>query len=145
MIIAAPILVLAMLSGDVPLLQEPAKVPKDSVQLIVTGCLKGRVLTAVKAPEVEEGELDVPVHRFQISGKKPLLKQVRRHNLEEVEVTGLVRKLDLKEPGLRVPGGRIVIGPGQASDPHRLPTRPADRVILIEALEFRPLGRECRD
>lgn len=145
MMIAAPILVLAVLAGDAPLSQEPAKVPKDSVQLIVTGCLKGRVLTAVEAPEVGEGELDVPVHRFQISGKKPLLKQVRLHDREEVEVTGLVRKLDLKEPGLRVPGGRIVIAPGQASDPHRLPTRPADRVILIEVLEFRPLGRECRD
>jgi hypothetical protein len=145
MLIAAPMFVLAVLSGSLPAPQEPVKVPKDALQLIVTGCLKGRILTASRAPEVDGGELDVPVHRFQMSGKKPLLAEVKRHDGEEIEVTGLVRKLDLKEPGLRVPGGRILITPGQANDPGRPPTRPAERIIVIEVREFRAAGLKCRD
>ena len=39
-------------------------------------------------------------------------------------------------------GGRVLITPGQAHEPQRLPTRPADRVILLEVLEFRALGRQ---
>lgn len=133
------------LGATVHVSQDSGKIPRDSVQLVVNGCLKGRVLTTTEPPEASGGELAVPVHRFQISGKKSLLAELKRHDREVVEVTGLVRKLDLKEPGLRVPGGRILITPGQSGDPHRLPTRPAERIIVIEVREFRPLDRDCED
>jgi hypothetical protein len=139
-----PVVAVAVLSVVVAAAQDGPKTPKDSVQLSASGCLKGRVLTISDTPEVVDGgELDVPVHRFQLSGKKPLMAEVKRHDRERVDVTGFVRKLDLKEPGLRVPGGRILISPGQGQDSHRAPSRPIDRVILLELVEFRPSGVRC--
>jgi hypothetical protein len=124
--------------------QQASKVPKDSVELVVTGCLKGRFLTTTRTPrDVDGDELDVPVDRFQVSGKKPILNEVKKHDREEVEIVGLVRKSDLREPGIRVPGGRVIISPGRGGDRHNPPTPPAQRVALLQATAVRPLDKPC--
>ncbi len=120
------------------------KVPKDSVELVVTGCLKGRFLTTTRTPKVVGGEeLEARVDRFQVSGKKPILTEVKRHDREEVEIVGLVRKADLKEPGIRVPGGRVIISPGRGGDRYRPPAAPAPRAVLLQASSVRPLDKSC--
>jgi hypothetical protein len=136
-------LAVAVLSAGVTA-HQASKVPKESVELIVTGCLKGRLLTTTRTPRVVDGdELDVPVDRFQVSGKKPLLNEVKKHDREEVEIVGLVRKADLREPGIRVPGGRVIISPGRGGDRYNPPTPPARRVVLLQASSVRPLDRPC--
>ncbi len=134
----------AVLSAGVTA-QQASKVPKDSVELSVTGCLDGRFLTPTRTPTVVDGdELDVPVDRFQVSGKKPLLNEVKKHDREEVEIVGLVRKNDLREPGIRVPGGRVIVSPGRGGDRYSPPTGPARRVVLLQASSVRPLDRPCQ-
>ena len=120
------------------------RIPKDSVELLVTGCLKGRILTTTRSPRLVDGdELDVPVDRFQISGKKPLLDEVKEHDRREVEIRGRVRNSDLKEPGIRVPGGRLIISPGRGQDRHAPPAGPSQRVVLVEASAVRRLDGSC--
>ena len=126
--------------------QEKPKVPKGTIELSVVGCLKGRILSTTRAPEVVEGDdIDVPVDRFQVAGKKALLDEVKTYERrrEQVEVVGLVRKSDLKEPGIPVPGGRIVISPGRGGDRYGPPPAPAQRVVLLEATSIKPLDRPC--
>lgn len=136
-------LAFAVLSAGLTAHQE-SKVPKDTVDLIVTGCLKGRFLSTTRTPrEVDGDELDVPVDRFQVSGKKPILDEVKKHDREEVEIVGLVRKSDLREPGIRVPGGRVIISPGRRGDRYGPPAPSAQRVALLQATSVRPLDKPC--
>lgn len=123
--------------------QEKTKVPKDSIELVVVGCLKDRFLTTTRAPRMAEGdELDVSPDRFQISGKKAILDEVKKHDRAEVEIVGLVRKADLKEPGIPVAGGRVVVTPGRPGDRYS-PIPPADRVVLLQASSVKPLEGAC--
>jgi hypothetical protein len=137
-------LTVAVLSAGLMANQE-RKVPKDSIELVVTGCLKGRFLTTTRTPRIVDGdELEARVDRFQISGKKPILNEVKEHDRGEVEIVGFVRKRDLKEPGIAVPGGRIVISPGRGGDRYGPPpTGPAQRVVLLEATSVRALDGAC--
>jgi hypothetical protein len=59
-----------------------------------------------------------------------------------VEIVGQVRKSDLREPGIRVPGGRVIISPGRGGD-RNPPTPPAQRVALLQATSVRPLDKPC--
>lgn len=124
--------------------QEERKIPKGSLELIVVGCLKDRILTTTRTPRVVDGEdPDVAVDEFQVAGKKPVLDEVKKHDRHEVEVVGLVRKSDLREPGIQVPGGRVVISPGRGGDGYGPPMAPARRVVLLQASSVRPLGKRC--
>jgi hypothetical protein len=138
-------LTVAALSAGLMASQEDRKIPKDSIEVVVTGCLKGRFLTTTRTPRVVDGDdLEADVDRFQISGKKPVLDDVKRHDHGEVEIVGFVRKRDLKEPGIRVPGGRVVLSPGRGGDRYPPPpTSPPQRVVLIEATSVRALDGKC--
>ncbi len=131
--------------------QDAPKVPKDSIQLSVTGCLKGRLLTTTRTPRVvpteeedDPEELDVPVDRFQVAGKKPILDAVKKYDRKQVTIVGLVRKMDLKEPGIRVPGGRVVISPGRGGDRYGRTPAPGARVILLQASSVEPVDAPCQ-
>ena len=91
---------------------ERPKVPKDSIELNVTGCLSGRVLAVsdVRRPDTESGPL-VRAKSFRLAGKKEVMELVKREDRHLVEVTGLVRKSALIEPGVRI-GRRITVGGG---------------------------------
>jgi hypothetical protein len=98
------------------------KIPKDSVEVATRGCLKGRMFTAVPAPEgegVRHGP-DIAGRHFRLSGPKDVMKSVKEYNGHLVEVVGLIRKSALSDPGIgmKVGGTRVVIGaPG--TDPDR--------------------------
>ena len=121
--------------------QEEPKPPKDSVQLVATGCLDKKVL---EASRIEPADLEVPVHTFSLSGKKDVMAEVKSHNKQRVAVTGWVRKIDLTEPGIKIGGSRIVIAPAHSSDPMRpqLPDQ-TRRIITMEALKVQPAAGTC--
>ena len=86
--------------------------PDDSIELTVIGCLKGRVLTTVakRQADVESGPF-VGERRFRLAGKKDLMKEVKEHDGHLVDVTGIVKKSALIEPGIKV-GKSVTIGGG---------------------------------
>jgi hypothetical protein len=109
--------------------QEPAKpaapdpaaekpVPSDSVRLTVVGCLRGRVLVSAKAAEADATSGIPPGIRFNLTGPKALMKDVKAYDRQLVQVTGLVLKGALQRQGSGLPldgKGRIVLGPSPMS------------------------------
>jgi hypothetical protein len=140
-------LALAFLLAAAPLhaqQEERPKVPKDSLLVTITGCLKGRVL---KAADVrQEDTTSGPVIRnraFRLAGKKDVMKIVKEDDGQRVEVTGLIRKSALMEPGIKFKGGRVVVGGGtMASGTSNLPD-PAENVPVLDAWTVQSLGGSC--
>lgn len=124
--------------------EERPKVPKDSILVTVTGCLKGRV---IKASDVrKEDTTSGPVIRntaFRLAGKKDVMQIVKDEDGRRVEVIGLIRKSALMEPGVKFKGGRVVVGGGtMASGTSNLPN-PADNVLVLDAWSVQALGGSC--
>lgn len=105
-------LLLALLSSPQENQQEHPKVPKDSIMLVVTGCLKGRVLAVsdVRQTDTQSGPI-VRSKSFRVAGKKDIMKEVKEHDGHLVDVTGIVKKSALIEPGIKV-GKSVTIGGG---------------------------------
>jgi hypothetical protein len=124
--------------------EERPKVPKDSLLVTVTGCLKGRVLKAadVRQEDVTSGVV-VRNHSFRLAGKKDVMKIVKEDDGQRVEVSGLIRKSALMEPGVKFKGGRVVVGGGtMASGSNNLPS-PADNVLVLDTWSVQALGGSC--
>lgn len=92
--------------------QEKPKVPKDSIELVVTGCLKGRVLAVsdVRQTDTQSGPI-VKSRSFRVAGKKDVMNDVKENDGHLVDVTGIVKKSSLVEPGVRV-GKNVTLGGG---------------------------------
>jgi hypothetical protein len=124
--------------------EEHPKVPKDSIYVTVTGCLKGRVLRAadVRQDDTTSGVV-VRNHSFRLAGKKDVMKMVKEDDGQRVEVTGLIRKSALMEPGVKFKGGRVVVGGGtMASGTNNLPN-PADNALVLDTWTVQALGGSC--
>ena len=129
-----------------PLLQQEGqrpKVPKDSVLVNVTGCVKGRVIRAedVRQPDTTSG-VTIRNHSFRLAGKKNVMELVKEVNGQRAEITGLIKKSALIEPGMRIKGGRIVIGGGSPTSASSMPS-PADNVVVLDAVTVQSLGGSC--
>jgi hypothetical protein len=124
--------------------EERPKVPKDSLLVTVTGCLKGRVLKAadVRQEDTTSGPV-VRSHAFRLAGKKDVMKTVKEDDGQRVEVTGLIRKSALMEPGVKFKGGRVVVGGGtMASGSGNLPD-PSENVLVLDTWTVQSLGGSC--
>jgi hypothetical protein len=125
--------------------QERPRVPKDSVELVVTGCLKGRVLAVsdVRQQDTQRGPI-VRARSFRLAGKKDVMKDVKDHDGHLVDVTGLVRKSALIEPGVKV-GKGIVIGGGQpvAGGAGTRPAPPVESVPVLDVESVRQRASSC--
>ena len=124
--------------------EERPKVPKDSVELVVSGCLKGRVLAVsdVRQEDVQAGVV-VRARSFRLAGKKDIMKDVKSHDGHLVDVTGLVRKSALIEPGVKV-GKGIRIGGGQpvAGSGSRSPV-PSEYIPVLDVETVRLRASSC--
>jgi hypothetical protein len=98
--------------------QEKPRVPEDSVELTVIGCLKGRVLKTIerRQEDVESGPY-VGERTFRLAGKKDVMKTVQQYDRRLVEVVGLVRRADLDDKGITAGGITISGGPPVAGRP----------------------------
>ncbi len=119
------------------------KVPKDSVEVTVQGCLKGRVLQVsdVRRTDTQSGP-PVRQRSLRLAGKKDVMKGVKEHDGHFVELIGLIKKADLVEPGVRFKGGRVVIGGGSGS-PGAIPS-PVENVAVLDVSSLTTVGGDCR-
>jgi hypothetical protein len=103
---------LALMASPQENKQEKPRVPKDSIELVVTGCLKGRVLAVsdVRQEDTQSGPI-VKARSFRVAGKKDIMKDIKEHDGHLVDVTGIVKKSSLVEPGMKV-GKGVTIGGG---------------------------------
>jgi len=123
--------------------QEKPKVPKDSVELTVVGCLKGRVLTTVppREGEVQRGPA-VGKRTFRLNGKKDLIDEVKKNDRRLVEVVGLVRRADLDDKGVKIGGVAISGGAPVAGGGGHLPTG-AENVAVMDVSSVRQRAASC--
>jgi hypothetical protein len=117
--LASLIVALALVPGQ-ETSQEKPKVPKDSVELTVIGCLKGRVLKTVeqRQADVESGPY-VGSRSFHLLSKKPVTDELKKQQNHLVEVTGIVKRSSLDDKGMKagpvaINGGAPVAGTGPA-------------------------------
>ena len=137
---------LACLVVAVPLAaaqEDRPKVPKDSLRVTVTGCLKGRVIRAedVKQPDTTSG-IVVRNHAFRLAGKKDVMAAVKEEDGHRVEITGVIKKSALIEPGIKFKGGRVMIGGGTRSGSSSMPD-PAENVVVLDAQTVEAVGGTC--
>jgi hypothetical protein len=144
MVVNTALAFLVAASASVLQQEERPKVPKDSLLVTVTGCLKGRVLRAsdVRQEDTTSGPI-VRGHSFRVAGKKDVMKIVKEDDGQRVEVTGLIRKSALMEPGVKFKGGRVVVGGGtMASGTSSLPD-PSENVLVLDEWSVQALGGSC--
>ena len=138
---------LACLVAAVPLAaaqEERPKVPKDSLLVTVTGCLKGRVIRAedVKQPDTTSG-IVVRNHAFRLAGKKDVMSAVKEEDGHRVEITGVIKKSALIEPGIKFKGGRVMIGGGTRGGGASSLPDPAENVVVLDAQTVQAVGGTC--
>lgn len=136
-------LVLAAPQDRIEPAQDKPRVPKDSIELTVIGCLKGRALTTVENRQVDvESGPYVGARTFRVAGKKAVMDEVKRHDGHLVEVVGIVKRSDLDEQGVKV--GRVTIGPGAPASGTRTIPSPADNVAVMDVESVRLRAESCR-
>jgi hypothetical protein len=120
------------------------KVPKDSVFLMVSGCLKGRVLAVsdVRQEDTQVGPI-VKARSFRLAGKKDVMNDVKENDGHLVDVTGLVKKSSLVEPGIKVGKGVTISGgPPVAGTPGRAPA-PSEYIPVLDVDSVRSRATSC--
>ena len=101
--------------------QDKPRVPEDSIELTVLGCLNGRVLNTVvrRDVDVERGP-NVGERTFRLNGKREVMDEVKKRNRQLVEVIGIVKRSSLDDKGVKsgrvsISGGSPVTGSGNLS------------------------------
>lgn len=138
----ALLLTVALAIGVGSSLDQEKPVPKDSERIFIPGCAHNRVFTVGRRREDQPGRSDIsPGTRMLMNGPKKLLNEIKANQADEIELTGLIRKSDLKQPGIRI-GDTVRIGPASP-----LGNRPGRDVyanqVMIDVEGWRPLGGSC--
>jgi hypothetical protein len=122
--------------------QEKPRVPKDSIELTVIGCLKGRILTTIdeRQTDVESGPY-VGKRRFRLAGKRGIMAEVERHDGHLVEVLGIVRRSSLDDKGVNA--GRVTIAGGPPASGRNSVPSGTDNVPVMDASAVRLRSTSC--
>jgi len=115
------VLIVALASASVEP-QEKPRIPDDSIELTVTGCLKGRVLTTIppREADVQRGPA-VGERTFRLNGKRDVMDEVKLRNRQLVDVVGIVKRSALDDKGVK--SGRVAISGGSpVAGSGRIPT-----------------------
>jgi hypothetical protein len=144
--ILAPVVLAAVVAPLAAQQEERPKVPKDSVQVTVLGCVKGKVLTAadVRQTDVSSGPL-VRQRAFRLAGKKDVMNEVKANDKQRVEITGLIKKSALAERGVKFKGGRVVVGGGTMGSGGGTMhgPDPAENVVVMDVQTVTAIGGSC--
>ncbi len=145
-LLAAVIAVLpfVVLAQEPPSEKQP---PADSSRVSIPGCSRGRVFIVGETPEHEPMRSDVqPGRRFRLNGPRTVLADIKKQEGTMIEVTGLVRKSDLRGPkGIPIPGGRVTIGGAVPRAPMGggMTTSPMVSQAVLDIESWRPLAGPC--
>jgi hypothetical protein len=122
--------------------QEKKKVPKDSIELTVIGCLTGRVLKTLdqRRSDVESSPY-VGERTFRLSSKKDVTEQIKKEQHHLVEVTGIVKRSDLDSRGIKA--GPIAINGGKPVASTRGIPSPAEDVAVMDVSSLRRRSSSC--
>jgi hypothetical protein len=134
---------LAVVSAASPVrAQEPPRIPKDSVQVVVIGCLTGRALRTsdVKYVDTQSGP-DVGSRTFRVAAKREVMKALEKENGHLVEVTGIVKRSALDDTGVKV-GSRVSIGGGSPVSRSGIPSV-GDSVPVMDVSSVRRRANSC--
>lgn len=136
---------LAVLLAAAPLQQEERpKVPKDSILVVVTGCVKGRVIRGADVLQTDTTSgYNVRSTTFRLAGKKDVMSAIKEQDGQRAEITGLIKKSSLIEPGVKFKGGRVVIGGGSSAGAMGSIPSPAESVLVLDAMTVTGLGGSC--
>jgi hypothetical protein len=128
---------------SVSLVAQEKKVPKDSFRVTVPGCTKGMVFTAGPRTEDQQGRLDVPegIH-LRMNGPKKLIAEIRAHEGQMIQVTGLMKKGQYGQQGFPIGGGVRVI-PGTGGSVGNRPTVGTEGVNYIDVESWQPAPGSC--
>ncbi len=126
------------------LAQERKPVPKDSLRLAIPGCAKGYMFTALSpGPGTEEQPYVVPEGtHLRMSAPKKLIAEIKEQAGSRIEITGVMKKGQFLEEGVRVaPGVRITGGSAPAAG-NLMPT-PGAGQIVIDVESWRRVPGDC--
>ena len=141
MTILAALLTLALTAQAEP--QDKPRVPDDSVELTVVGCLKGRAFTSMpqREADVQRGP-NVGKRTFRLAGKKDVMDEVKKLDRRLVEIVGLVKRSALDDKGVKVGGVAISGGSPVAPSGSGIPTA-VDNVPVMDVTSVRQRAASC--
>ena len=118
-------------------------VPKDSARLSISGCARGRVFEVARSPEHELRGTEIQEGRkLRLEGPKQILSEIKTHEGSMIELTGLMRRSDIHEPGVSVAGGKVRIAP--AGQPGTMASRdPGPQPAIVDVESWRLLNSSC--
>jgi hypothetical protein len=136
-----PLLVLAVVPALMMVQGPPAKDNSGSMQMQVTGCVKGSTLTETNL-RVSGAQEENPTRRWRLRGPKALMNQIKEHAGKELEIVGKTKTPDsgMVMGGKRIGKTNIYIG-GNVSKTARDPV-PEQPTLDVES--FEPTGETCR-
>ncbi len=127
--------------------EDEKKKDKESIELVVTGCLKGRALQAEDVRPAREDDLTVIQARtFRVNGAREVMDELKKQNNRYVEAKGRVKRSSLAAigPGIDVGGARITVTPGTMGNPSRAPQHnPNAGVLHIDVTAVRVVSESC--
>jgi hypothetical protein len=140
---ALVVLALTTLTGWPVAAQDVNKpVPKDSVRVYIPGCTKGYMFTAAPITEDQPGR--TPIREgthLRMHASKAIINDIKRHEGQRIEITGLMKKDDLSPNGVGVGQFRITGGPSM-SGAGSLPS-PVAGQIVIDVEGWRLVPGDC--
>jgi len=141
-IITVIALAIAVLSK--PLMgQEPKPVPKDSVRVLIPGCTKGYIFTAGRRTVEEPGSIDIPLGmHFRMNGPKKMLAEIKAHEGSMIQITGVMKKGQLRPDGVGI-GGGVRVSPGSAAPAGSLSPNPTGGQLFVDVEGWRPIDGTC--
>ena len=101
------------LVGSSAFAQETKPVPKDSARVSVPGCSKGYIFTVAARRANEAGSnYDIPEGtHLRMNGPKKLINEIKAHEGQMIQLTGLMKVDQLPTGGVNI-GGGVRVGAG---------------------------------
>ena len=124
--------------------KEKPRIPSDSIEIVVVGCVTGRVIAVddVRDTDTTSGPI-IKARSFRLAGKKDVMNIVKDENHHIVEITGIVKKSALTEQGMKVGNNRVTIGGGNPVAGGGAIPSPVEYVAVLDVESVQPRGTSC--